>query len=124
MSPTLSPPVPLLRPFAKLEQSEFLLCCTGTPQQFKRTHPLLARRASALVSTAACAYEAHSNLVSPARAHVETATYSGAMNVVVSRMHVFWAVVVFIHNIPVRFVNQLNGLSRSHPVHMATAAVR
>ena len=34
-------------------------------------------------------------------------------------------VVVFIHNIPVRFVNQLKlkGLSRSHPVHMATAAV-
>ena len=35
------------------------------------------------------------------------------------------SVVVFIHNIPVRFVNQLKlkGLSRSHPVHMATAAV-
>ena len=34
-------------------------------------------------------------------------------------------VVVFIHNMPVRFVNQLKskGLSRSHPVHMATAAV-
>ena len=34
-------------------------------------------------------------------------------------------VVVFIHNIPVRFVNQLKlkGLSRSHPVHMAIAAV-
>ena len=34
-------------------------------------------------------------------------------------------VVVFIHNIPVRVVNQLElkGLSRSHPVHMATAAV-
>ena len=34
-------------------------------------------------------------------------------------------VVVFIHNVPVRFVNQLKlkGLSRSHPVHMATAAV-
>ena len=34
-------------------------------------------------------------------------------------------VVMFIHNIPVRFVNQLklNGLSRSHPVRMATAAV-
>ena len=34
-------------------------------------------------------------------------------------------VVVFIHNAPVRFVNQLKlkGLSRSHPVHMATAAV-
>ena len=34
-------------------------------------------------------------------------------------------VVVLIHNIPVRFVNQmkLTGLSRSHPVHMATAAV-
>ena len=34
-------------------------------------------------------------------------------------------VVVFIHNIPVRFVNQLKlkGLSRSHPVHVATAAV-
>ena len=32
---------------------------------------------------------------------------------------------VFIHNIPVRFVNQLKlkGLSRSHPVHVATAAV-
>ena len=32
---------------------------------------------------------------------------------------------VFIHNIPVRFVNQLKlkGLSRSHPVHMATDAV-
>ena len=31
---------------------------------------------------------------------------------------------MFIHNTPVRFVNQLksNGLSRSHPVHMATAA--
>ena len=38
-------------------------------------------------------------------------------------MHV--TVVVFIHNIPVRFVNQLKlkGLSRSHPVHVATAAV-
>ena len=34
-------------------------------------------------------------------------------------------VVVFNHNIPVRFINQLKleGLSRSHPVHMATAAV-
>ena len=34
-------------------------------------------------------------------------------------------VVVFIHNVPVRFVNQLKlkGLSRSHPVHVATAAV-
>ena len=34
-------------------------------------------------------------------------------------------VVVFIHNVPVRFVNQLKlkGLSRSHAVHMATAAV-
>ena len=33
--------------------------------------------------------------------------------------------VVFNHNIPVRFINQLKlkGLSRSHPVHMATAAV-
>ena len=33
--------------------------------------------------------------------------------------------VVFIHNVPVRFVNQLKfkGLSRSHPVHMTTAAV-
>ena len=30
-------------------------------------------------------------------------------------------VVVFIHNVPVRFVNQLKlkGLSRSHPVHVA-----
>ena len=36
-----------------------------------------------------------------------------------------WLVVVFNHNIPVRFINQLKlkGLSRSHPVHMATAAV-
>ena len=35
------------------------------------------------------------------------------------------ALVVFVHNMPVRFVNQLKskGLSRSHPVHMATAAV-
>ena len=34
-------------------------------------------------------------------------------------------VVLFIHNVPVRFVNQLKlkGLSRSHPVHVATAAV-
>jgi len=34
-------------------------------------------------------------------------------------------VVVLIHNAPVRFVNQLKviGLSRSHPVHVATAAV-
>ena len=33
-------------------------------------------------------------------------------------------VVVFNHNAPVRFINQLKlkGLSRSHPVHMATAA--
>ena len=33
-------------------------------------------------------------------------------------------VVVFIHNVPVRFVNELklNGLSRSHPVHVAAAA--
>ena len=33
--------------------------------------------------------------------------------------------VVFIHNVPVRFVNQLKlkGLSRSHTVHVATAAV-
>ena len=32
--------------------------------------------------------------------------------------------VVLIHNVPVRFVNQLKaiGLSRSHPVHVATAA--
>ena len=37
----------------------------------------------------------------------------------------FGMVVVFNHNIPVRFINQLKlkGLSRSHPVHMATAAV-
>ena len=42
----------------------------------------------------------------------------------------FDVVVVFIHNIinvsmPVRFVNQLklDGLGRSHPVHMAAAAV-
>ena len=34
-------------------------------------------------------------------------------------------VVVFNHNMPVRFINQLKlkGLSRSHPVHVATAAV-
>ena len=33
--------------------------------------------------------------------------------------------VVFIHNLPVRFVNQLKlkGLRRSHPMHVATAAV-
>ena len=33
--------------------------------------------------------------------------------------------VVFIHSVPVRFVNQLKlkGSSRSHPVHVATAAV-
>jgi hypothetical protein len=32
-------------------------------------------------------------------------------------------VVVFIHNTPVRFVNQLKlkGLSRSHPVHVASS---
>ena len=35
-----------------------------------------------------------------------------------------YVVVVFIHNVPVRFVNELklNGLSRSHPVHVAAAA--
>jgi len=34
-------------------------------------------------------------------------------------------VVVFNNDVPARFVNQLlaNGVSRSHPVHMATAAV-
>ncbi len=39
------------------------------------------------------------------------------------RRHIL--VVVFIHNIPVRFVNQLKlqGLRRLHPVQMATAAV-
>ena len=38
---------------------------------------------------------------------------------------VWYVHVVFIYNVPVRFVNQLKlkGLSRSHPVHVATAAV-